>query len=75
MSRHELLGAVRQDPTAVDDEMWKAVETNTSLRWGIQNGMFTFKAATPSEYLLKASEFVLTDVAEQIVCPTLVVDS
>jgi len=75
MSRQELLGFIRQDAAVADKETWKAAETNTAVRWGIQNGMFTFKAATPSDYLLKASEFVLTGVAEQITCPTLVVDA
>jgi len=75
MSRQELLGSIRQDAAVADKEIWKMAETNTVVRWGIQNGMFTFKAATPSEYLLKASEFELTGVAEQITCPTLVVDS
>ncbi|MGA7469532.1 MAG: alpha/beta fold hydrolase [Halobacteriota archaeon] len=75
MSSAELLGFIRQDAAAADKEIWKAAEANTEVRWGIQNGMFTFKAATPSEYLLKASEFELTGVAEQITCPTLVVDA
>jgi len=75
MSRQDLLEFIRQDAAIADKETWKEAETNTAIRWGIQNGMFTFKAATPSEYLLKASEFVLTGVAEQITCPTLVVDA
>jgi alpha-beta hydrolase superfamily lysophospholipase len=75
MSKQDFLGFIRQDPAIADNEIWKIAETSTDVRWGIQNGMFTFKAATPSEYLLKASQFELTGVAEQITCPTLVVDS
>jgi len=75
LSKEEILGAIRKDHTAVDTEMWNMAETNMGLRWGIQNGMFTFKAATPSEYIVKASEFALAGVAEQIACPTLVIDT
>ena len=75
MSKEEALEFIRENHGAADNAMWKVAETNVGVRWGLQNGMFTFKATTPSEYILKASEFVLAGVAEQITCPTLVVDS
>ena len=45
------------------------------LNWFLGNGMFTFGVDTPSAFLLAFSEYSMAGVAEQISCPTLVIDS
>jgi len=37
--------------------------------------MFTFRASSPAGYFLKALDYTLAGIAEQITCPTLVIDS
>ena len=46
MSKEDFIGFIRQDAAVANNEIWKMAETSTVVRWGIQNGMFTFKAAT-----------------------------
>jgi hypothetical protein len=49
-------------------------DKSAEARWGQENGMYTFQAATPVEFVRKALEYDLTPVASQVRCPTLVVD-
>jgi len=46
-----------------------------AVRWAFGNGMYTFGASTPSEYMLKASKYHLNDVVDKITYPTLILDS
>jgi dipeptidyl aminopeptidase/acylaminoacyl peptidase len=39
------------------------------------NGMFTFHARSPSEWLKMTRPYTMKDVADKITCPVLVVDS
>lgn len=75
MSREQFVDSVKQYPDQMNKGMEEAMKTNTDTRWGVNNGMFTFKASSPADWMLKASEYYLGGVAEKIECPTLVVDS
>ncbi|MBF6330301.1 alpha/beta hydrolase family protein [Nocardia transvalensis] len=48
---------------------------HTQLRWAIRNGMWTFAADSPSEFVRKSADFTLAGVVERIACPTLVLDA
>ncbi|MCM3702260.1 alpha/beta fold hydrolase [Paenibacillus macerans] len=48
---------------------------DTGIRWGIENGGFTFSAANLEELVHKTDPFTLEGVAEQIQCPVLVCEA
>jgi len=75
MSRQAAIDWVRSDPRGTDEMMRALMDASTDSRWGIENGMFTFRASSPAGYFLKALDYTLAGVAEKITCPTLVVDS
>jgi esterase/lipase len=58
-----------------DEEVYAEMKKNPSLRWAVSNGMFTFKAKSPSEWLKMTKPYTLKDVAEKIKCRMLIVDS
>ena len=75
MSRQDAIDWVRSDPSGADKMMRTMMDASTDTRWGIQNGMFTFRASSPAGYFLKALDYTLAGIAEKITCPTLVIDS
>lgn len=75
MSREDFFKSAREYPDDLDKGMTEAMKTNTDMRWAVNNGMYTFKAKSPSDWMVKASEYCLDGVADKITCPTLVVNS
>ncbi len=75
MSRQAAIDWVRSDPAGADEVMRAMMAASTDSRWGIQNGMFTFRASSPADYFLRALDYTLENIAEKIICPTLVIDS
>ncbi|MBU1695043.1 MAG: prolyl oligopeptidase family serine peptidase [Verrucomicrobia bacterium] len=59
----------------IDKAMYGTMQTDPSFRWSIANGLFTFHAQSPSEWLKMTRPYTMKDVASQIACPMLVVDS
>ncbi|MDI6853220.1 MAG: prolyl oligopeptidase family serine peptidase [Deltaproteobacteria bacterium] len=59
----------------IDKVLYGKMKTNPSLRWAIGNGMFTFHAESPSEWLKMTRPYTMKEVAGRITCPMLVVDS
>lgn len=57
------------------DIMASILARNTAVRWGIENGQFTFLAANLEELVQKTEPFTLEGVAEQIKCPVLVCEA
>jgi pimeloyl-ACP methyl ester carboxylesterase len=60
---------------AFDRELYGRMQTSPSFRWVMANGMFTFQAKTPSEWLKKTRPYTMKDVAARITCDMLIVDS
>lgn len=60
-----------------DFDQWTdgAMKNDTSLRWSIEHGMYSFGVDKTHEFLLKSQEYTLKDCVKQIKCPMLVVDS
>lgn len=49
--------------------------TNPDIGWSFANGMFTFGAKTPSDFIRKLKPYHMRDCAAKIKCKLLVVDS
>ena len=75
MTRQQFADAMKNDPDDFNKGMEEMMKQNTEMRWAIANGMFTFKASSPVDWMLKALEYELSGVADKIQCPTLVIDS
>ncbi|WP_431972390.1 alpha/beta hydrolase family protein [Nocardia sp. bgisy134] len=48
---------------------------STQSRWAVRNGMWTFGAASPAEYIRITRPFTVDGIADKITCPTLVLDA
>jgi len=59
----------------LDKEIYGRMKKDPSLRWAMNNGMFTFGAKSPSEWMNMTLAYTLKDVVDRIKCPMLVVDS
>jgi hypothetical protein len=51
------------------------MKTNPLIRWAFNQGMYTFHAKTPTEWLKKLRPYHLRDLASQIKCQMLIIDS
>jgi pimeloyl-ACP methyl ester carboxylesterase len=58
-----------------DAEVYQRMKGDPSFRWLVGNGLFTFKAASPSEWLRMTRAYSMKGVAGKITCPMLIVDS
>ena len=59
----------------MDKEIYERMKSDPSLRWVMANGMFTFHAKSPSNWLKMTRPYTMKDVAAKITCNTLIVDS
>jgi dipeptidyl aminopeptidase/acylaminoacyl peptidase len=59
----------------IDKAIYAKMKSDPSLRWVMANGMFTFHAKSPSEWLKMTRPYTMKAVAEKISCPILIVDS
>ncbi|WP_019911360.1 alpha/beta hydrolase family protein [Paenibacillus sp. HW567] len=72
------IGAFRglmKESESLDQFFSKLMESSTQFRWAIENGMFTFMAATYQELIDKSEPFTLEGVAQHIKCPVLVCEA
>jgi hypothetical protein len=61
-------------PEQVDAVLRALAAQSPEARWGQDNGMYTFQAATPSAWLTKVLDDTLARDVAKIRCPMLVVD-
>lgn len=59
----------------IDRDVHARMARDPSLRWAIGNGLFTFRAKSPSEWFRMTRAYTMKDVAARIACRTLIVDS
>jgi len=59
----------------INKALYAKMKVDPSFRWAMGNGMFTFHAQTPSDWLKLTRPYTMKDVAAKITCPVLVVDS
>ncbi len=53
----------------------KAMQTDTNLRWMVTQGIWSYGAASLSEFLNKSRKYTMEGIAGQISCPCLVLDA
>jgi pimeloyl-ACP methyl ester carboxylesterase len=63
-----------KNPLDFDDMMMAEAESNTKLRWAMEQGMWTFGLTSPSEWMLAYVNYTMKGSADKITCPTLVCD-
>jgi dienelactone hydrolase len=51
------------------------METDSNIKFNIKHGMWTFGIDSPYELVKRSSEFTLKEIANKIICPTLVLDA
>ena len=59
----------------IDHAVYSRMKSDHSFRWSIANGLFTFHAQSPSDWLKMTRLYTMEDVASKIACPMLIVDS
>ncbi len=65
----------REGAQEMDNYMYAQMKKSPSFRWTVSNGLFTFHAGSPGEWLKMTRQYTMKDVADKISCETLVVDS
>lgn len=66
------------NPTAcaeIDNAIREEMKNQPMIRWGVGNGMFTFGASSPTEWLRMTRPYHLKDVAHNIKARMLIIDS
>jgi len=58
----------------LDKDIFAAMPKSTKARWFFNDGMWKFGAKTPSALLRKTRPYNLKDCADEIGCPTLIID-
>jgi alpha-beta hydrolase superfamily lysophospholipase len=80
------LTAARPDPQSPEPDSEQSVAAldnlvahrggaSSSQRWAISNALWVFRGTTAQELIDEVSEYDLTEVADQITCPTLVCEA
>jgi hypothetical protein len=59
----------------IDEQLYQIIKTNPKLRWTFGNGMFTFGAKSPSEWMRMTRPYNMKDTAGKIECFMLVIES
>ncbi len=64
---------IEQGPVQIVDTLLQVITTlNSSVRWALTNGMWTYGVPTPRAFLSKLEEYTLEGCVGQIACPILV---
>jgi alpha-beta hydrolase superfamily lysophospholipase len=71
----EIVALIDKNPKEFNQLIENEMNKNTTMRWFYENGMWSFHAKTPAEFMVKLREYNLKNVAQHIQAPTLVVDS
>ncbi|AYF77603.1 alpha/beta fold hydrolase [Nocardia yunnanensis] len=48
---------------------------STTTRWALRNGVWTFGATSPADYVRRTADYTLAGIADKIQCPTLVFEA
>ncbi len=74
VSREEFEEMLSGQEKEVNAELSQMMEKDSSMRWVMENGMFSFGGDSPAVFLRNALQYNLLSNADQIQCPTLVID-
>lgn len=65
----------KEDPLILNTILETSMYFNTTIRWALSHGMWTFGAKTPFEFIQKNRNYTLKDISQNIKCPTLVLEA
>jgi dienelactone hydrolase len=65
----------KQRVAALDSLAAHRAEAPSTQRWGMSNALWVFRGATTEELIDEISKYDLTEVADQVTCPTLVCEA
>jgi esterase/lipase len=68
-------GDSKQLVAAMDNLIGHRAGAPSSLRWGISNALWVFRGATTQDLIDEITKYDLSEVADQIRCPTLVCEA
>jgi len=71
----EEVSLLEKDPKAFDLAVEEVKKKNLGCKWFFDNGQWAFGAVSPSSLLTELKKYTLKDVASDIKCPVLVVNS
>lgn len=71
----EFIALIDKDPAEFNKYMSEDMKKNPTSRWYFENGMWSFNASTPAEFMKKIKAYSLKEVAGNIHIPALIVDS
>jgi pimeloyl-ACP methyl ester carboxylesterase len=71
----DIVKLVQTDPARFNQMIEQTMKENTEVRWFFHNGMWTFGANSPADFMRKLTRYNLKDIAGKITCHMLVVDS
>jgi pimeloyl-ACP methyl ester carboxylesterase len=75
MLPHEAVAAIDADNTVEFERIVrKGMENNTSLRWAMTQGVWSFGASSITDFMTKTKQFTIDGVVGQIQCPSLVLE-
>jgi esterase/lipase len=74
-TKDELVAFIKKHPNILNQVIKGDMSTNTLARWFFQHGMYAFASNSPSDFLLKLSEWTMKGLAEKIKSTTLICES
>lgn len=72
---HEITELIEDAPEEFNAIIFQAMESNIRAKFGFENAMWRFAKDTPANLMKHITGHGLEEVAKQITCPTLVIDS
>ena len=72
----QLLKSIKDgDEHVVNKVIESLMKTGSNIKFNFRHGMWTFGIDSPYELVKRSSEFTLKEIANKIICPTLVLDA
>jgi pimeloyl-ACP methyl ester carboxylesterase len=76
MDRNTYFELISSAPEAeFEATLKKQMASSAQMSWALKHGMYVFQAKNIKDYFLKAKDYYLGGIAQQIQCPTLITDS
>lgn len=66
---------LEKEAKAINEAIRDKMKKNASMRWSMNNGMFTFGKKSPAEFMQAYWNYTMEGAAQLIECPTLIVDN
>ncbi|MDG5854985.1 alpha/beta hydrolase family protein [Clostridium beijerinckii] len=75
LTREQILTIAEKDPETLNNKLYQITKKSPEFRWKISQGMYVFGCSMPAEFVIAAGKYLMKGIAENIKCPTLVVDT